>query len=356
MTTLPPTRRRSRPRRPAAPEPPRPAATIVVVRDGARGIEVLLSRRAEARRPQQRRLGLSRRPVDAARPRRPAVCAGLDDAQASARLGSTRAGSTSSSPRCANASRNPACCSDARPARAPVDSTRAAERLAPWRGALHRGERRGRVCSERGPAPRCRPARLPEPLADAARPGEALRHALLPRAAPPSQIALHDGTELVEQLWLRPAEALARSATLKLLTPTQKTLEPARASRASPRLLAWAARRAMSPLDLPHIATGSQGSAPGAAGRAGLCRARPHRPRRPRPSLYESCRAAVRLSQRLIRVTADNGSVMTGPGTNTYLVGGGDGDEWAVIDPGPRSRRMSRRSSTPRRGRSRASS
>jgi glyoxylase-like metal-dependent hydrolase (beta-lactamase superfamily II) len=44
---------------------------------------------------------------------------------------------------------------------------------------------------------------------------------------------------------------------------------------------------------------------------------------------------AVRLSPRLVRVTANNGSVMTGPGTNTYLVGGGERNEWAVIDPGP---------------------
>jgi glyoxylase-like metal-dependent hydrolase (beta-lactamase superfamily II) len=43
----------------------------------------------------------------------------------------------------------------------------------------------------------------------------------------------------------------------------------------------------------------------------------------------------VRLSQRLIRVTANNGSLMTGPGTNTYLIGGGARNEWAVIDPGP---------------------
>jgi glyoxylase-like metal-dependent hydrolase (beta-lactamase superfamily II) len=43
----------------------------------------------------------------------------------------------------------------------------------------------------------------------------------------------------------------------------------------------------------------------------------------------------VRLSPRLIRVTANNGSMMTGPGTNTYLIGGGARNEWAVIDPGP---------------------
>jgi len=43
----------------------------------------------------------------------------------------------------------------------------------------------------------------------------------------------------------------------------------------------------------------------------------------------------VQLSPRLIRVTADNGSIMTGPGTNCYLIGGGDANEWAALDPGP---------------------
>jgi glyoxylase-like metal-dependent hydrolase (beta-lactamase superfamily II) len=43
----------------------------------------------------------------------------------------------------------------------------------------------------------------------------------------------------------------------------------------------------------------------------------------------------VRLSGHVIRLTAANASVMTGPGTNTYLVGGGPRNEWAVIDPGP---------------------
>jgi glyoxylase-like metal-dependent hydrolase (beta-lactamase superfamily II) len=41
----------------------------------------------------------------------------------------------------------------------------------------------------------------------------------------------------------------------------------------------------------------------------------------------------VRLSPRIVRVTAPNPGVMTGPGTNSYLVGAGD--DWAVIDPGP---------------------
>src|SRR6185437_13132474 len=42
---------------------------------------------------------------------------------------------------------------------------------------------------------------------------------------------------------------------------------------------------------------------------------------------------AFRLSPHIFRVTACNPGAMTGPGTNSYLVGAGD--RWAVIDPGP---------------------
>jgi glyoxylase-like metal-dependent hydrolase (beta-lactamase superfamily II)/8-oxo-dGTP pyrophosphatase MutT (NUDIX family) len=45
--------------------------------------------------------------------------------------------------------------------------------------------------------------------------------------------------------------------------------------------------------------------------------------------------AAVELTaDRLVRITAPNGSVMTGPGTNTYLLRC-EADDWVMIDPGP---------------------
>ena len=41
---------------------------------------------------------------------------------------------------------------------------------------------------------------------------------------------------------------------------------------------------------------------------------------------------AVQVSPRIRRLVAPNPSVMTGPGTNTYIIGT---EDLAVIDPGP---------------------
>ena len=43
--------------------------------------------------------------------------------------------------------------------------------------------------------------------------------------------------------------------------------------------------------------------------------------------------AVIRLSKYVWRVTAGNAGPMTGPGTNSYLIGAGN--DWTAIDPGP---------------------
>ncbi len=43
----------------------------------------------------------------------------------------------------------------------------------------------------------------------------------------------------------------------------------------------------------------------------------------------------TRLTSCLRRLTAPNAGYMTGPGTNSYIIGKGGGDDLAVIDPGP---------------------
>jgi glyoxylase-like metal-dependent hydrolase (beta-lactamase superfamily II) len=54
----------------------------------------------------------------------------------------------------------------------------------------------------------------------------------------------------------------------------------------------------------------------------------------PSPGAAIQHEVALRLTERVWRVTAANAGAMTGPGTNSYLVGARE--QWAVIDPGPK--------------------
>ena len=155
-------------------------------------------------------------------------------------------------------------------------------------------------------------------------------------AAPTSQTAAFDGTEMVEQLWLQPSEALARASELKLMTPTQKTLELVGRYANVEALLAWARAPREVALIMPRVANGTQGMRPVLPDEPAFAELGRIDPAGPGSGCYDiQVATPVRLSPRLIRVTANNGSLMTGPGTNTYLVGGGATNEWAVIDPGP---------------------
>ena len=209
--------------------------------------------------------------------------------------------------------------------------------LAAWRGPLHRNERTlGDMCREFG-------------LTLALDRLEYLSHWLTPLArpkrfdtrffiaeAPASQTAAVDGTEMVEQLWLRPAEALARASELKLLTPTQKTLELVGRYETVAALLAWARAPREVALVMPRVGSGSQGMRPVLPDEPAFAELGRLDPAGHGFACYDiQVATPVRLSPRLIRVTANNGSLMTGPGTNTYLIGGGASNEWAVIDPGP---------------------
>jgi glyoxylase-like metal-dependent hydrolase (beta-lactamase superfamily II)/8-oxo-dGTP pyrophosphatase MutT (NUDIX family) len=160
--------------------------------------------------------------------------------------------------------------------------------------------------------------------------------------APPGQLALADGGEAVELMWLTPSEALARERGLKLLPVTRRTLEELGRHGTVASVLAHAAQLRDIPLTMPRLASTrhpKDGSLqrtvvlpeeasyaevghldPAGRGDA-LNQIVPGRP--------------VRLTPRLIRVTAPNPGVMTGPGTNSYLVGDPVTNRWTVIDPGP---------------------
>ena len=153
--------------------------------------------------------------------------------------------------------------------------------------------------------------------------------------APQDQVGAHDGTELIDSLWLRPQDAIDLEARgdLQLVFATKNTLaDLARFARAKDALAH--AREA-------DVETNRACWALGPDGAAALFRRRD-------PQYFEihwsdpdeTGQTSValtpgvpkRLDPYVTRIVAPNPGVMTGPGTNTYLVGEG---ELAVIDPGP---------------------
>jgi glyoxylase-like metal-dependent hydrolase (beta-lactamase superfamily II)/8-oxo-dGTP pyrophosphatase MutT (NUDIX family) len=153
--------------------------------------------------------------------------------------------------------------------------------------------------------------------------------------APADQAGAHDGTELVASLWLRPQEAIEREARgeMQLVFATKNTLadlmrfarakdalEHARESEVETNRACWA----LAPDGQPALYRRRDPqyfeihwSDPEETGQTSIALV-PGVPKR--------------LDAHVTRVIAPNPGMMTGPGTNTYLVGQ---DELAVIDPGP---------------------
>ena len=155
---------------------------------------------------------------------------------------------------------------------------------------------------------------------------------------PEGQQAVADESEQFEPVWLSPAQALARHAAdqLFMLFPTVRTLERLRSYGSVDAVLAACA----------HNEDPLWTSCP----RAGLLQGRQARFMEHESAfgeLHLSCpdgqivhtldwqtSQAVPLLKNLRRLTAPNPGVMTGPGTNTYLVGE-PATGFIVIDPGP---------------------
>ncbi|MBS0445669.1 MAG: MBL fold metallo-hydrolase [Proteobacteria bacterium] len=318
--------------------PPRPAATIVVVRDAPGGLEVLLSRRTESRDHTSGAWVFPGGIVDRNDRAGHAYCSGLDDAEASRRLGLPECGldyHVAAVRECFEEA-GLLFATDAGGTLVTLGGA-AGELLSGWRTLLHSGERTlADMCRETGI--RLAVDRLVyfshwlTPL------GRLKRYdtRFFVAAAPPAQTGAHDGREILEQQWFRPTDAAARSVELKLLTPTHKTLEAISRFGSVAEVLAWAADARDRSVILPRMGVGRDGPRPVVPSESAWAEIGRIDPQGAGRASYDiNPGVAVRLSERVIRVTANNGSVMTGPGTNTYLVGGGTRNEWAAIDPGP---------------------
>lgn len=156
--------------------------------------------------------------------------------------------------------------------------------------------------------------------------------------APQKQSPSHDEAETIAHVWARPANALARHrrGEIELVFPTIKTLEALACFDTVAALLDHARQpRVVMPIQ-PRLAKGRGGVRVIGPDDYAFAEVGKLDPDGQICASYEILPGVpVRLSANVRRITAPNASFMTGPGTNTYLLGAGD--EIAVIDPGPAS-------------------
>ena len=323
----------------APPPKPRAAASLIVLRDSPHGVQVLMLRRAE--RPGDQNGGATVFPgglLDASDRGHYERCNGLDDATASARLGLPADGLHYWVAAVRECFEEAGLLFATNQAGAMVDlHALPADEVVALRRALHANQTgMAEVCQRFGV--RLATDRLAY-----------YSHWITPKGlpkifdtrffiteAPAGQSAQEDATETVELLWLTPAEALARARDLKLMNVTQITLKHLAGFARAADAVAWASAQSTVPLNRPRVGLGPNGRQPinlGDWAYAELGRIDPDG--RGTASVELKPGAAVWLSPRVLRVTADNGSVMTGPGTNAYFIGAPGSDDWALLDPGP---------------------
>jgi glyoxylase-like metal-dependent hydrolase (beta-lactamase superfamily II)/8-oxo-dGTP pyrophosphatase MutT (NUDIX family) len=325
---------------PAKPAPtPRHSASLIVLRDGAAGLEVLMLRRAE--REGDQNSGAAVFPgghLDRTDVRAHPLCIGWTDVQASARLRVADGGLNywvAALRECFEES-GLLLAVDAQGRWADLAAIGDADAAMALRQRLNDGEVDiASVCEQHGwrlatdqvqyfshwLTPPGRPKRFDTRF--------------LITIAPPVQTASADQTESAELMWLKPADALASERKLKLMLVTEETLRALAKFELAADALAFAAQAREVPLTMPRIGSGTKGMRPVLPSHwayAEIGRLDPDG--RGHVGIELVPGRAVRLSPRIVRVTADNGSVMTGPGTNSYFVGD-PGGPCALIDPGP---------------------
>lgn len=319
----------------ATPADARRAASLILLRDGERGLEVLMLRRAE--RDGDMRSGVTVFPGGVLDPRDREAHGqvhGADDATLSKRLGLPEGGLDYAVAAVRETFEEVGLLIAREADGQPVSPARA-QALAPWRERLHRNEASVPLL--------CQATGLTLDLSGLVYHSHWLTPPGSPKRfdtrffiaeAPQGQQAVPDLGEALELMWLTPAEALSRERGLKLLPVTEVTLRELSAFADTAAALAASRARGPVPCVMPRRAL--RGGRPTVVLPHELPYAEIGRldPDGRADALAELLPGRlVWLSPRVARLTAPNPGPMTGPGTNSYLVG--SGRHWVVIDPGP---------------------
>jgi glyoxylase-like metal-dependent hydrolase (beta-lactamase superfamily II)/8-oxo-dGTP pyrophosphatase MutT (NUDIX family) len=329
----------------AVPADARAAASLILLRDApAGGVEVLMLRRAE--RDGDLRSGAVVFPggvLDRHDRAAHGVALGPDDAAWSARLGVAAGGLDYAVAALRETFEEVGLLLASQPDGAPMPPAALDAAHAAWRGALQRGEAgiaamcealhlrldaRGLVYSDHWLTPPGVPKRFDTRFFTA--------------LAPVGQEAVADAGEAVELMWVTPEHALSKAAAYKLLPVTRRLLEGLAKHASAEAALAEARSRAQVPLVMPRRGAGRDGRPEIVLpdGHAWGEIARLDREGRGDVATFIEPGRVVDLSVPggpvVLRVTAPNAGMMTGPGTNSYLVAPADGaSPFTVIDPGP---------------------
>jgi len=317
----------------------RAASTVIVVRDADEGMQVLLMRRVE--RNNDRSSGAFVFPggtLDKGDRALHACCVGIDDATASARLRLDRHGLdyfVAAVRECfEEAGLLFACDASGHPAR--LDHVPAAE-LAEMRAAVRRGDTDlEAACARLGL--RLAVDRLAYHSHWLTPPGLPKRFdtRFFVAVAPEGQSASFDRLETLEHRWIRPRDALDPGFGVRLPNATRQTLESIALFATAHACFEHAQGLRSIERIMPRIGHGAQGPRPVMPGEPAYAEIGRIDPEGTGTASYDlPTGRVVQLSERVRRLTAPNGSVMTGPGTNTYFVGDPHGAACAVIDPGP---------------------
>ena len=320
---------------------PRPAATLVLVRDAGSGMEVFMIRRTQSAVFMGGAHVFPGGGVDAsdASAELAAYCEGLNDAEASRLLGMERGGLaywTAALRECFEEA-GLLLAHDADGDYADLNDVQHVPVFERWRESIRAGKATlADLCREHHL--RLAAGRLAYFSHWITQPGRPRRYdtRFFVAEAPPAQTASHDNSETVDNLWIRPAEALERHrrGEMQLVFPTIKTLESIAGFDKAAALMAYARSPRKMPTMAPRTASSREGSkllVPGDYAYAEVGKLDPDAQGTAACEIVPG--NVVRLSPKLRRITAPNPGFMTGPGTNTYLLGAGA--EIAVIDPGP---------------------